>query len=406
MNIAKNIVLGVTGGIACYKAAELVRLLRAAGAEVQVIMTQAAQQFITPMTLQALSGRPVRDSLFGLEAEHAMSHIELARWADLVLIAPATAHCVAKLAHGYADDLLSTVCLATRAPVFVAPAMNQQMWQHPITQRNVQALVATILGPGIGEQACGETGPGRMLEPVEIVAALKQACCSVWRGKKVMITAGPTREALDPVRCFTNLSSGKMGYALAAEAAAAGATVTLVSGPTALPTPPGVTRVSVTTALEMLAAVQQHIAGVDVFIAAAAVADYRPQQVASQKIKKGFSETLTVELIQNPDIVRAVAQAPERPPCVVGFAAESEQVLPNATRKLQQKQLDWVVANDVSGGQVFDADQNEGWLLAASGEIIELPRSTKQQFARLVLAHISTSLDAVGAVCYDSAPYS
>src|SRR3990167_2620521 len=251
----KKIILGLSGGIACYKSAELVRLLRKQGAEVIVVMTPASEQFITKLTLQALSGHPVRDSLFGLEAEHAMSHIELARWADIILIAPATANIIAKLAQGLADDLLTTLCLATKAPVFVAPAMNAVMWHHPTTQQNIQRLSARILGPDVGEQACGEFGLGRMLEPLAIMQELlRYYQAKKWVGKTVMITAGPTREALDPARCFTNFSSGKMGYALAEAVLAEGAEVILISGPTSLAVPAGVTFISVESALQMQAA--------------------------------------------------------------------------------------------------------------------------------------------------------
>ncbi|NHA15673.1 bifunctional phosphopantothenoylcysteine decarboxylase/phosphopantothenate--cysteine ligase CoaBC [Thioalkalivibrio sp. XN279] len=358
----KQVLLGVTGGIAAYKAPDLVRRLREQGAEVRVVMTPAAARFVTPLTFQAVSGNPVRDSLWDEAAEAAMGHIELARWADLVLVAPATADFLARLAAGMADDLLTTLCLATEAPLWVAPAMNRQMWANPATQDNIVRLQARglrVLGPAEGAQACGETGAGRMLEPVEIVAALQGAPTpaeGAMAGRKVMVTAGPTREALDPVRYLTNRSSGKMGYAVARAALEAGAEVVLVSGPVDLPSPPGARVIRVETAAQMRAAVQGELAGTDVFVAAAAVADYRPAQVAASKIKKQADE-MQLELLRNPDILAEVAAAAPRP-FVVGFAAETNDVEANARKKLEGKRLDMIAANRVGADCGFDREDN------------------------------------------------
>jgi phosphopantothenoylcysteine decarboxylase/phosphopantothenate--cysteine ligase len=356
----KNVLLGVTGGIAAYKAPDLVRRLREQGAEVRVVMTPAATRFVTPLTFQAVSGHPVRDSLWDEAAEAAMGHIELARWADLVLVAPATADCLARLAAGLADDLLATLCLATEAPIHVAPAMNRQMWAHPATVENLAQLRArgvTVLGPAEGAQACGETGAGRMLEPAELVAALAgNGAAGVLQGRRVLVTAGPTREALDPVRYLTNRSSGKMGYAVAAAARAAGAEVVLVSGPVALPAPAGVRVVRVETAAQMHAAVQAELPGIDVFVGAAAVADYRAAEPAGRKIKKR-DEALQLALVRNPDILAEVAAATPRP-FVVGFAAETEDVEANARHKLEAKRLDLIAANAVGPDRGFDRDDN------------------------------------------------
>ena len=357
----KHVLLGVTGGIAAYKSAELLRRLREQGADVRVVMTRGAQSFITPLTLQALSGRPVHTELLDTDAEAAMGHIELARWADVVLVAPATADFLARLVHGRADDLLAAVCLATGAPLAVAPAMNRMMWKNPATQDNMTVLVRRgihCLGPAEGEQACGETGPGRMLEPDALVRELPGLFqTGTLAGCHVLVTAGPTREPLDPVRYLTNRSSGKMGFAVAAAAAEAGARVTLVSGPVNLGSPAGVRRVDVETAAQMHEAVMQHVAGSDICIAAAAVADYRPARPSEQKIKKSAAH-MPLELERNPDIIAAVA-ALDDGPFTVGFAAETESAASNARDKRQAKSLDMIAANTVGPGLGFDAEDNE-----------------------------------------------
>ncbi len=389
----RNILLGVTGGIAAYKAAELVRRLRDHGAEVRVVMTRAAREFITPLTLQALSGNPVHLDLLDPEAEAAMGHIELARWADLVLVAPASADFLARMASGQADDLLTTACLATSAPKAVAPAMNQAMWRDPNTERNVATLRAqgvAVFGPGAGEQACGDVGPGRMLEAEGLAAlAAAQFPSRLLDGVKLTITAGPTREAIDPVRYISNHSSGKMGFALAAAAADAGARVTLISGPVNLATPEHVTRVDVVSAEDMYAAALATLGDCQLFVACAAVADYRPAQVAAQKMKKN-SEQMTIELVRNPDIVSAVAAHPQRP-FTVGFAAETQQVAEYARGKLEKKKLDMIVANDVSAAGIgFNSDDNAVTVLWPGGEQT-LARAGKSQLARqlveLLAAH-------------------
>lgn len=357
----KRILLGISGGIAAYKSAELCRELVRAGAEVQVVMTEGAQAFITPLTLQALSGNRVHTSLLDEEAEAAMGHIELARWADLILVAPASASFLARLARGEASDLLSTLCLARRGPLAVAPAMNQAMWLNAATRENLEALQrqdVLVWGPDSGQQACGDTGPGRMLEPAtlcELAAGLFQS--GALDGLAVTITAGPTREALDPVRFLSNHSSGKMGYALARAAQEAGAKVTLVSGPVALPAPERVRLVRVESAQEMLEACLANVG--DVFIGVAAVADYRPAQVAEQKIKKG-AQTLQLELVRNPDILATVAQLKPRPFCV-GFAAETEALEKNALTKLEEKQLDMIIGNDAVATFGQDAATVSAW---------------------------------------------
>jgi phosphopantothenoylcysteine decarboxylase/phosphopantothenate--cysteine ligase len=368
----KHIVLGVTGGIAAYKTPELVRKLSAEGAAVTVVMTRASHKFVAATALQAVAGRRVRDDLWDADAEAAMGHIELARWADLVLVAPATAHFLARYANGFADDLLSTLCLATLARVAVAPAMNQRMWQHPATQRNVARLRADgirICGPGSGPQACGEFGPGRMLEPDalcdEAVAALAGGLLD---GCHVIVTAGPTREPLDPVRYISNHSSGKQGFAIAAAARDAGARVTLISGPVALPTPPGVERIDVMTAREMEAQANEHAADCDVFIGVAAVADYRPDCVATAKIKKQGTEGLALALVQNPDIIAGIA-ARGTVPLVIGFAAETGGSVADARAKLSRKQLDMIVLNDVADRRIgFNSDDNAVTLVTADAE--------------------------------------
>ena len=391
----KQILLGVTGGIAAYKSAELVRRLQDAGARVQVVMTPAAQEFITPLTLQALSGNPVHTQLLDPEAEAGMGHIQLARWADLVLIAPASADFIARLAQGLANDLLSSICLATAAPIALAPAMNQGMWRNASTQANVQTLrqrQIALFGPAEGIQACGDIGPGRMLEPEQLVEAAAGLFSSgLLAGKKVVITAGPTREAIDPVRYISNHSSGKMGYALAEAAAEAGAQTILISGPTQLPCPARVTRVDVTSAEEMLAASLAQAPGCDLFIAAAAVADYRPTQVAAHKIKKGAGDQLTLELVKNPDIVARIASLAERP-YTVGFAAESEHLLDYARRKLANKKLDLVIANNIAqAGIGFNSDDNAVTLVDAAGEQA-LSQRSKSQLARELIALLAARL--------------
>lgn len=387
----RRILLGITGGIAAYKSAELVRRLRERGAEVQVVMTAAATAFITPLTLQALSGRPVRTGLMDPQAEAAMSHIELARWAECLLIAPASADFIARLAHGLADDLLSTVCLASEAPLVVAPAMNRVMWQHPATRANCAVLAARgarLLGPADGEQACGEVGAGRMLEPPALVEALAVTAPAVdLRGLTVLITAGPTREPLDPVRFLTNRSSGKMGYAVAEAARDAGARVILVSGPVHLPAPAGVTCVRVEQAEAMRAAVLQHVAAADLFIATAAVADYRPAERVAGKIKKN-GERLTLDLEPTPDILAEVAGRAS-PPFTVGFAAETERVAEYAEGKRRRKKLDMIAANQVDDqGLGFDSDDN-ALTVFWDGGARSLPRQSKSALARALLALVA-----------------
>lgn len=389
----KRILLGVTGGIAAYKACELTRRLRDAGAEVRVVMTRAAMEFVTPLTFQALSGQPVRTALFDPQAEAGMDHIALARWADAILVAPATADFLARLAQGQADDLLTTLCLASRAPLCVAPAMNQAMWANPATQDNAQTLAergVRLLGPGSGSQACGETGEGRLLEVPELLAGLETVFATgALAGLRVLVTAGPTREPLDPVRYLTNRSSGKMGYAVARAAREAGAAVTLVTGPTALVPPEGVECIPVETAAQMLEAVMARAAGVDLFVAAAAVADYRAATVEAHKIKKG-AEHLSLKLERNPDILAAVAALPDGP-FTVGFAAETRDLERHARAKLMKKGLDLIAANDVSNGQGFDVDDNALTLLWPGGGT-RLPQQSKEQLARALVAVIGQRL--------------
>ena len=369
----KRVLLGISGGIAAYKCVELVRRLREQGAEVRVVMTAAAKAFITPLTLQAVSGHPVADDLLDPAAESSMGHIQLAKWANLVLLAPATADLMARMAAGMGNDLLTTLCLATRAPVAIAPAMNQQMYQAQVTQENIAKLAARgalIWGPAEGAQACGDVGPGRMLEPAELCQRVSQhfAQQQDLAGIAVLITAGPTREALDPVRFISNHSSGKMGYAIAAAAAARGATVTLVSGPVNLPTPAGVKRIDVESALQMQSAVMTEVTHHQIFIACAAVADYRAACVAPEKIKKAGDE-ISLTLVKNPDIVAGVGAMTTQRPFVVGFAAETQNVEQYARDKLARKNLDLICANDVSlPGQGFNADQNALHLFWKDGQ--------------------------------------
>lgn len=390
----RNVLLGVSGGIAAYKSAELVRQLQSRGARVRVIMTRGALEFITPLTLQALSGNPVHTELLDAEAEQGMGHIELARWADLLLIAPATADLVARLAAGRADDLLATVALATPAPILIAPAMNQQMWRDEATSDNIATLAArgvTMVGPAAGEQACGDIGPGRMEEP-EIIAEAAAALfdSGLLAGRRVVITAGPTREALDPVRYISNHSSGKMGFALARAAAEAGALTTLVSGPVTLDTPDHVRRVDVESAEEMLKSCLELLPECDIFIACAAVADYRPDHAAVNKIKKDAAE-MTLHLVRNPDILATVA-AIQPGPFTVGFAAETHDVLAYAREKMTRKNLDMIVANDVSDRSIgFNSDLNAATVLWPGGEQA-LERASKNTIARQVVALIARLL--------------
>ncbi|CAE6880659.1 Catalyzes two steps in the biosynthesis of coenzyme A. In the first step cysteine is conjugated to 4'-phosphopantothenate to form 4-phosphopantothenoylcysteine [Vibrio sp. B1FIG11] len=360
----KKILLGISGGIAAYKCAELTRRLIERGAQVQVVMTKAAKEFITPLTMQAVSGRPVSDSLLDPAAEASMGHIELAKWADLVLLAPATADLIARMSAGMGNDLLTTLVLATDSPVAVSPAMNQQMYRNVATQENIATLARRgmhIWGPAAGEQACGDVGPGRMLEPMQLVGLCEQFFQpKLLAGKSILITAGPTREAIDPVRYISNHSSGKMGFALANAAAQLGAKVTLVSGPVSLNTPAGVERINVASAQEMHDAVMAHAPSHDAFISCAAVADYRPENVASQKLKKTENnDQMTINMVKNPDIVATVANMVEQRPFTVGFAAETNDVETYARGKLVKKNLDMICANDVSvEGQGFNSNDN------------------------------------------------
>jgi len=391
----KRIVLGVTGGIAAYKCAELVRRLRDAGAQVRVAMTRNAERFVGATTFQALSGQPVFTESLTSDAD-AMEHISVARWADLVIIAPASADFIGQLAHGLAGDFLSTLCLATAAPIAVAPAMNQQMWQNTAVQANVTTLRArgvAIFGPAAGNQACGETGSGRMLEPTQLVEAIagQLAPPASLSGLRVVITAGPTREAIDPVRYLSNHSSGKMGYALATAARACGAEVTLISGPTALACPYGVHCIDVTTALEMREAVLEQVTGAQIFIAAAAVADYRASEAAPEKIKK-HGEELTVTLVRNPDILAEVSHGAARPFCI-GFAAETHELELHAREKLAKKRLDMIAANWVgdrgtSEGSGFNSDENALHVFYAEGSTL-LRRAQKTKIARELIQLIA-----------------
>jgi phosphopantothenoylcysteine decarboxylase/phosphopantothenate--cysteine ligase len=389
-----RILLGVTGGIAAYKSPDLVRRLIERGAEVQVVMTASAQRFVSAMSFQAVSGRPTRNDLWDGTAEAAMGHIELARWAQLVLIAPASADFIARLAGGRADDLLSTLCIATEAPIMVAPAMNRVMWANKATQANVGLLVSRgvrILGPAAGNQACGEVGAGRMWEPVKLAESVLEppANAGLLAGLNVVITAGPTRERLDPVRYLTNRSSGKMGFAVAAAAREAGAHVTMVTGPVQLPTPAGVTRINVESARDMFAAVHRHIADADVFIAAAAVADFQPASVAKQKIKKQGTP-VSIQLEPAPDIVKSVADMAKRP-FVVGFAAETNDIESNARSKLKRKKLDMIAANEVGDGIAFDCEDNALTVLWPGGKA-EVARGPKIDVARELIALIAKRL--------------
>lgn len=390
MGIAnKHVILGVTGGIAAYKSAELARRLRERGANVRVVMTESAEQFITPLTMQAVSANPVHTSLLDPEAEAGMGHIELARWADVVLVAPATANFLSRLAHGGADDLLTTLCLATPARIVVAPAMNQQMWRDPATRDNLDVLAGRdvqVLGPGEGDQACGDTGPGRMLEPDEIAEALSGSFGGgLFEGLKVVVTAGPTWEAIDPVRGVTNHSSGKMGYAVAAAAAEQGARVTLVSGPTPLSPPDDMETIEVVSAQDMHDAVMAAIADGDIFIAVAAVADYRPAKSAEQKIKKR-EDILTLELVRNPDILADVAARGTL--FTVGFAAETTEVESHAREKLAAKKVDLIAANLVGDDEGFGTEDNALLLIDRDGAT-PLPRMRKSLLAEKLIEAIA-----------------
>ncbi|MFV1997232.1 MAG: bifunctional phosphopantothenoylcysteine decarboxylase/phosphopantothenate--cysteine ligase CoaBC [Acidiferrobacterales bacterium] len=392
----KRILLGLTGGIAAYKSADLARRLRDAGAEVRVVMTRAAEEFITPLTMQAVSGQPVHRHLMDKATESGMGHIELARWADLILVAPASANFMAKLNQGRADDLLSTVCLATGATIALAPAMNQQMWANPATQRNVfglKQLGIHLFGPASGDQACGETGPGRMLEPDEIVVKAGTLFeTGALAGLCVTVTAGPTWEGIDPVRGITNRSSGKMGYAVAEAAVEAGARVVLISGPTSLAAPDRTRRVNISSAEQMIQTVMDNIEQTDIFIGVAAVADYRPKVPAQDKIKKN-APTLTLELVRNPDILASVAARSDAP-FTVGFAAETNDVLENARQKLHDKGVDLIAANQV--GQVdkgFDAEHNALTLIDKEGTT-ELGEQTKTKLARKLIQQIAKRFHA------------
>ena len=392
----QRILLGVSGGIAAYKAAELVRRLQDAGAEVRVVMTASALHFVGSTTFQALSGHPVRSSLWDEAAEAAMGHIELARWATRVLIAPASANTLARLAQGRANDLLGTLCLATEAPLTVAPAMNRVMWAHPATQANVATLVARgveVLGPASGDQACGEVGAGRLLEPGQIVAALVAASLPPrLAGRRVLVSAGPTFEDIDPVRFIGNRSSGKMGFAVAAAARAMGAQVTLVAGPVSLPTPAGVHRIDVRRAAQMREALLAELPGHDVYLGAAAVADYTPAETLPQKIKKS-GETLAISLVRTADILAEIAAHPQRPRLVVGFAAETQDMEAYARDKLLRKGLDLIAANDVGRpGQGFEGDDNALTVFWRDGRH-EIGHGPKSRVARELLALVADRLE-------------
>lgn len=387
----KKLLLGITGGIAAYKTAELVRLLVKQGVDVQVVMTEAACQFITPVTMQALSGKHVFTSMWDASVANGMPHIELSRDADAILIAPSSADFLAKLVHGGADDLLSTICLARDCPLMVAPAMNKQMWENPATQRNINQLKkdgVVILGPDSGDQACGEVGMGRMLEPEQLLAAIEASQQpKILAGKRILITAGPTFEAIDPVRAITNMSSGKMGYSIAQAAWEMGAEVTLISGPTALNPPPGTKVINVVSAQDMLTTVTKNIAKQDIFISVAAVADYRVAKSSIQKIKR-TDKNLTLELSPNADILAKVAGLPNAPFCV-GFAAENENLLKYAEQKRLKKRLPLIVANLVQ--DALGKDDTALTLLDNKGKHI-LPKASKIESARLLLQHVAAML--------------
>lgn len=400
----RRILLIVGGGIAAYKSLELVRLLKKAGADVMAILTSAGAEFVTPLSLAALTGHPVRQSLFLPDDETSMGHIELSRWADLVVVAPATAGLIGKLAGGLADDLASTTLLATDKPVLMAPAMNVRMWQHPQVEANVAALTALsgyhrvrLVGPDEGEMACGEFGPGRMAEPQAILDATQKELASAGRqplaGRAALVTAGPTFEPIDPVRGLTNRSSGKQGYAIAQALAERGAEVTLISGPVALAVPPGVQHVPVETARQMQAAVEAALP-VDIAVMSAAVSDWRVDDIAAGKIKKGLEGPPTLSLIENPDILAGISRrGPKRPALVIGFAAETDNVLSHARAKLSRKGCDWIVANDVSS-DVFGADGNAVHLLSGKERVESWPRQSKAEVARQLADRIAAHFQA------------
>jgi phosphopantothenoylcysteine decarboxylase/phosphopantothenate--cysteine ligase len=390
--VPRRILLGVSGGIAAYKAAELLRVLQQAGHEVRVVMTRAAMEFVRPLTFQALSGKPVHSDLLDPNAEAAMGHIELARWAERILIAPASADVIARLAHGQADDLLAAVCLASEAPVAIAPAMNRAMWAHAATAENIQTLQrrgVQVWGPDEGVQACGEVGPGRMLEPTELAQRMQHWLApGVLQGVRVLVTSGPTHEPLDPVRYLGNRSSGRMGHAVAAAAAEAGAHVTLVSGPVALPDPADMQEVlPVKTAQDMHAACMARASGTDIFIAVAAVADFRPAEVMSNKIKKGDAQDVSLKLVRNPDILADIAALPDAP-FTVGFAAETENLAEYAQAKLREKRVQMIAANRVSASAGFEAEDNALTLFSAQGQE-ELPHAAKTELARQLIQRIA-----------------
>nr|WP_283027077.1 bifunctional phosphopantothenoylcysteine decarboxylase/phosphopantothenate--cysteine ligase CoaBC [Providencia rettgeri] len=390
--LGKQIVIGISGGIAAYKIPELTRRLRDKGAIVRVVMTQGAKAFITPLTLQAVSGHPVSDDLLDLAAEAAMGHIELAKWADIIILAPATADLIARLSAGMANDLLTTVCLASAAPIALVPAMNQQMYKAKATQENLiklQQRQCMIWGPDAGSQACGDIGPGRMIDPLEIVRLTSEFFTPKLdlQGIKLMITAGPTREALDPVRFISNHSSGKMGFAIAKAASQRGADVTLIAGPVNIETPEGVKRIDVTSGLEMYEQVHQTITEQNIFIGCAAVADYRAKNIAENKIKKQGDE-VSITLIKNPDIVASVGNLKHNRPYVVGFAAETQNVEEYARQKRQQKQLDLICANDVSlADNGFNSDNNALHIFDANGDT-RLPHCNKNELSHYLLDEI------------------
>ena len=386
MNLSDTKVLvGVTGGIAAYKTPDLVRRLQEAGAHVRVVMTEGGTHMVSPTVFQAVSGEPVRADLWDDQAEAAMGHIELARWADLILVAPATAHFMAQLAAGLAPNLLTTLCLATDAPVVLAPAMNRLMWSHPATRSNRDLLTSRgvrLLGPGVGAQACGETGPGRMLEPAEILALLDEGPVGLLAGLSVLITAGPTREAIDPVRFVSNRSSGKMGFAVASAASKAGARVTLVAGPVNIPTPAGVQRIDVESAAEMYQAAMDRAMDADIYVGAAAISDYRPEQVHDHKIKK-HSESLSLDMVKSPDLLADIAALGDGP-FTVGFAAETEKLEEHALIKLQKKKLNMIVANQVGAKLCFDQDDNSALVLWNGGSQA-LERAPKTELAHRIV---------------------
>jgi phosphopantothenoylcysteine decarboxylase/phosphopantothenate--cysteine ligase len=387
----RRVLLGVTGSIAAYKSPDIVRRLKEQGAEVRVVLTASAEKLVSPTVFQAVSGEAVRGDIWDEKAEAAMGHIELAKWTDLILIAPATANLIAQLAAGSAENLLTTICLASEAPLTIAPSMNQAMWRDAATQNNCEVLRKrniTFIGPDDGEQACGDTGPGRMSEPADIVNRLARGgMAGRLEGLRIMVSAGPTREAIDPVRFISNRSSGKMGFAVARAAADAGAKVTLIAGPVNLPTPPGVERVDVETTQQMCDAALERVIGMDIYIGAAAISDYRPVQVATQKIKK-TADTFVLEMLRSPDLLATIAGLDDCP-FTVGFAAETENLEQHATDKLKRKKLDMIVANLVGENLCFDADDNEAVVLWQDGRQ-PLPRVSKQELARQLVEVIAS----------------